>query len=89
MTEALLLQRAVEERAALATSPGADEAVRCSVKVHDGRDHNLVVEMRDSGELHDWLCQLVAAEGAEGGAAAGVEEALPAKFVGFEDCPDF
>lgn len=77
--EAALLAHAAEEAGA------AGGCLSCTLEVHEGRDHNLVVEMRDSGELHDLLVRLVAADPARGGAT----ESLPSQFVGFHDCPDF
>ena len=61
--------------------------VSCRVKVHQARDHNLVVEMRDSGELHELLCALVAADDAQDIAGAAPE--IPTDFEGFANCPDF
>ena len=80
--EAHLFRDAVEESAG-----GAPTGLRCFLKVHDGRDHNLVVDMRDSGELHQLLCRVVASEGTQNGAQE--KSSIPSDFVGFEDCPDF
>ena len=54
--------------------------------MHVARDHNLVVEMRDSGELHELLRSLVAEED---GAAAHDAAEIPSDFEGFANCPDF
>ena len=80
VAEAWTLEAAVREAAALRPT-----GVACSVTVHAARDHNLVVDMRDSGELHELLCSLVAEEGAE----AGGEAEIPSDFEGFTNCPDF
>lgn len=80
--EAALLKRAVDNMAAVR----ATEGLSCTVKVHEGRDHNLVVEMRDSGELHELLCRLVTNPET---ADTTRHSLLPQEFVGFEDCPDF
>ncbi|KAL3908612.1 MAG: hypothetical protein SGPRY_009729, partial [Prymnesium sp.] len=58
---------------------------RCDVIVHPGRDHNMVVDMRDSGELHTLLCSLQDTAGRK----SRPEVSLPEGFVGFHDCPDF
>ena len=58
---------------------------RCTITLHEGRDHNLVTDMRDAGEL-DALLHRIATEGdgdGDGGAA------IPEGFTGFDDCPDF
>lgn len=70
---------------AAAGGGGVGFGVTCAVKVHEARDHNLVVEMRDSGELHDLLRSLVAEE--EGAAPDAAE--IPSDFEGFANCPDF
>ncbi len=57
--EAWRLAGAVEARAA--AEPGVE--VSCTLTVHEERDHNLVKEMRDAGELHE-LLQRVAGVGA-------------------------
>jgi len=58
VSEALLLEQTI---GACATAAG----LSCCVKVHPGRDHNLVVDMRDTGELHKMLCCLAAEDGDE------------------------
>ena len=60
----------------------ADAGLTCRVHVHADGDHNLVRGMRDRGELHRLLVELV---GPTSPATAGI----PDGFVGFEDCPDF
>jgi hypothetical protein len=81
--EAALLHQAVAEAAAA----GGGGGVTCTVELHADRDHNLVTDMRDTGELHELLCRLV--RGEEIGAGRGVEPAMAADFDGFPDCPDF
>ena len=49
--EAEMLAAAVAERRAHRGESG----VACELTVHAGRDHNLVKEMRDAGELHALL----------------------------------
>ena len=56
----------------------------CELTVHEGRDHNLVTDMRDAGELDALLRRIAAGDDDEGGGAA-----IPEEFRGFEDCPDF
>ena len=94
--EARLLAAAVEQRRAaemaFRTPQRAElEGVRresggglaCSLTVHPGRDHNLVKEMRDLGELQA-LLQRVA--GLAGGFSDN--EGITDDFVGFRDCGD-
>ncbi|KAL1525112.1 hypothetical protein AB1Y20_019984 [Prymnesium parvum] len=101
--EAMLLQEAVQElvvaredQESLAVHCGQRSDVQtvtrqggvtCSVVVHDERDHNLVVDMRDSGELHDLLCRVASSR--HGTSDAKDADSLPDKFLGFHDCPDF
>jgi hypothetical protein len=79
--------------AAVAASHAAGGGVSCRLTVHEGRDHNLVKEMRDEGELHALLRRVAGVETAEAGAAreAGARAAavgIDANFVGFHDCGD-
>ena len=70
---------------------GPPPRLACDVTVHAARDHNLVVDMRDTGELHELLCRFVA-EGEGAGDARGsapAQIAMPEAFGGFQDCPDF
>lgn len=84
VAEARTLAAAVES---VSQSREGGVGVSCRVKVHQARDHNLVVEMRDSGELHELLCALVAADDAQDIAGAAPE--IPSDFEGFANCPDF
>ena len=78
--EARALERAIASSAP-PRSGGGVPRLACAVTVHAARDHNLVVDMRDTGELHDLLCRLVREDEPSG--------VMPADFVGFQDCPDF
>jgi len=87
--EAQLLVQAVDERRR--RLGGGEGELSCALTLHDGRDHNLVKEMRDAGELHDLLRRVAGLEldapptAAEPQPSAGIA----AGFVGFEDCGDF
>ena len=96
--EALLLEAAVAQRrhtgagsttmnAADTADTAADAAVSCVLNVHEGRDHNLVKEMRDAGELHE-LLQRIAGVGAAAAQGDGATSTIVDGFVGFRDCGD-
>jgi pimeloyl-ACP methyl ester carboxylesterase len=58
--EAQLLRAAVEERAQLI---GHTSGLRIKLAVHHGSEHNLVVELRDKGQLHEMLRGWLASNG--------------------------
>ena len=82
--EAKMLQAAIAD-----ASSARAGGVSCRVVVHEGRDHNLVVDMRDAGELHDLLRRVAAAPASTGGGDPTAQPGIPADFDGFKDCPDF
>ena len=66
--EAKLLHEAVEEctrhRLRRGTpAAGAGHGMTFDLSVHPGREHNLVVELRDQGQLHDMLCGWLSTDG--------------------------
>ena len=84
VAEAELLLEAVRERA----GGSGEEDIRCEMTRHAGRDHNLVTDMRDTGELHELLCRVLAppsTAASEGDSGEGI----PHEFVGFAECSDF
>lgn len=96
VVDAFTLQEAVNKvknRATAKPVASTDEkadfrlpSLTCSVSVHEERDHNLVIEMRDTGELHELLCRVVQSEPV---ASQSDLMPMPERFVGFKDCDDF
>ena len=77
--EARVLEAAVASRAAAVLSmSGGVHGLTCTVEEHADCDHNLVVDMRDSGKLHELLCSFVGAD-----EAGRTEAEVPKEFVGF------
>ena len=89
--EAERLKAAVDAHRERGELGGVASRLTCRVVVHPGADHNLVVGLRDRGELHRLLEALVAGE--EDGAKSKLDMArpdrIPEHFDGFQDCPDF
>ena len=96
-----MLTSAVDERRQryghgeeLTASVGSNGEVSCELTVHPARDHNLVKEMRDEGELHALLQRvagidaLVTTQMEAGTAPAESATILADGFVGFHDCGD-
>lgn len=64
-----MLRAAVEARqrgASRSETGSAANTMQIKVQVHKGRDHNVVVDLRDSGELHGLLKRLIDAPRQEG-----------------------
>ena len=74
VAEAMLLVDAVEAR--------SRSGLSCTLTVHEGRDHNLVKEMRDEGELHSLLRRVAGLTRESEG------DEISEEFVGFQDCGD-
>lgn len=88
--EAQLLSEACEraqQRAATATASG--RAPTCKLTVHEGRDHNLVTEMRNEGALDALLARVAGCESPASDGRVPPGQALAAAFVGFEGDADF
>ena len=86
-----MLQAAVDGRRCSSSGGGVGGGgVACALTVHDGRDHNLVKEMRDEGELHELLRRVAGLASAPAAASEEEEEsgAIAEGFVGFRDCGD-
>ena len=89
--EAKMLQAAVDgRRCSSSGGGGGGGGVACALTVHDGRDHNLVKEMRDDGELHELLRRVAGLASAPAAASEDAKEsgAIAEGFVGFRDCGD-
>jgi hypothetical protein len=86
--EAQLLCAAVDAYAQRAAP--SERRVSCDVHIRPGGDHNLVVGMRDSGELQARLEALIQVDGTrDASAGAWRPSVIREDFVGFENCPDF
>ena len=88
VNDAERLQEVIEQRQLQMMSRGNRGVLSCSVHVHKGRGHNLVVDMRNSGELHELLQALIAPPGGRTVRRAQ-KSGIPQTFIGFKDCPDF
>lgn len=75
--EARLLKDAVER-----TQAATGNDLSMDLKVHEGLDHNLVRNLKQTGQLHELLQRFA-------GPAVVDADGIPEDFVGFKDCGDF